>query len=319
MKSKIFSRFNPGVLALLGAMLIWGLTFIATKIALKEFQPFTLTVIRLVIAWAVLYPFARRAGYRMRDTFQPVYLWFGFTGVAFFYAVETLGIQITSAASGSLIQAGLPALTAIFSYLFLKERLSLLQIGGVSLAVLGVVLITLTGASDSSGDTLLGNLLIVCSSLSWVAYTILGKKWALHVSPLVTTTASMAVGFFFLLPFGIYEVATSGLPHPSAGGIGAMLYLALGGMAAAYFLWNIGLRFMDANAASPYINLIPVIGLVGAMLWGEPVSLLQLGGGAVAIVGVWLSGMGGRKAVEAQYELPIERMPEGAESGGLVN
>ncbi len=291
MNRKITIDINPGVIPLVSAMVIWGLTFIVTKIALNETGPFTLNVARLGAAWLVLYPFARRQGYRLKDTFNPAFILFGFTGVAFFYGAETVGLQYTSAASGSLIQAGIPALTALFSLMLLGERLTLVQGAGVALSVSGVVVITVAGAYDSTNDSLLGNLLIVLSLLSWVAYTIQGKKWGGQFPPLVTTTASMAVGFLFLLPFGAFEIAANGPPHLTAAGIGSFIYLTLGGSAGAYFLWNYGLKHMNAVEASPYINLIPVVGLVGAMLWGEPVSIFQLAGGAVAILGVWLSGI----------------------------
>ncbi len=291
MNHKIKLNINPGVIPLVSAMVIWGLTFIVTKIALTESGPFTLNVARLGAAWLVLYPFARRQGYRLKDTLKPAFLLFGLTGVAFFYGAETVGLQYTSAASGSLIQAGIPALTAFFSFLLLGERLSVLQGAGVALSVTGVVVITIAGAYDATNDTLLGNLLIVLSLLAWVAYTIQGKKWGGKYPPLVTTTASMAAGFLFLLPFGALEISINGLPHPSSAGFFSFIYLTLGGSAGAYFLWNYGLRYMNAVEASPYINLIPVVGLVGAMLWGESVSPFQLAGGAVAIVGVWLSGI----------------------------
>ena len=294
MNHKINFNINPGTIALVSAMIIWGLTFIVTKIALSETGPFTLNVIRLCAAWLVLYPFAYRQGYRLKDTLKPPFLWFGFTGVALFYGAETVGLNYTSAASGSLIQAGIPALTALFSYLLLGERLSLLQGAGVALSVSGVVLITVAGAYDTANDSLLGNLLVVASLLSWVAYTIQGKKWGGQYPTLVITTASMASGFLFLLPFGGFEIAAQGLPHLSLSGILAIAYLTLGGSAGAYFLWNYGLKHMNAVEASPYINLIPVVGLAGAMLWGEPVSIFQFAGGAVAIVGVWMSGMSPR-------------------------
>jgi drug/metabolite transporter (DMT)-like permease len=281
-----------GILALIAAVVIWGLTFVATKIALVDFQPFTLTVTRLILAWSVLYFFARREGYRLRQTFTPALLALGFTGVAFFYGVETIGLNLTSAASGSLIQAGIPALTAVAAFFLLRERLSPLQIAGVSLSVLGVIVITITGAFSLANDSLLGNLLVLLSTLSWVVYTILGKRLSLHFSPLVATTGGMGAGLLFLLPFSMIEIATAGFPHFTPIGFAAWFYLALGGSALAYFLWNYGLTHTNASVASPFINLIPVIGLFAAILWGEPVSAGQIGGGALAILGIWLSSRG---------------------------
>ncbi len=283
------SFLNPGVIALLVTMLIWGLTYIGTKVALQEFKPFTLTVLRLLIAWLVLSPFARREGYRLRDTWQPKSLALGFTGVALFYTLQTLGVNYTSAASAALFQAGLPALTAFFAYLVLRERVNRLKIIGYVLSFLGVAVITVTGASDSSQDSLLGNSLMLASLLAWVAYTLLGKRISTSYSATRATTVTMGSGLIFLIPFGAIELWANGLPQVSLPGWLALIYLALGGSATAYFLWNYGLQRLDANRASPFINLIPVIGLLGAWLWGEPVSLFQLAGGSLAIVGVWLS------------------------------
>ncbi len=284
-------RINRGYLALWLTLLIWGSTFVITKVVLREISPLTLTFVRFAIAFAVLGPLAARQGFRLRDIFRPTFLLFGLTGTTLFYAFQNLGLAYTSVSSTVLIQSGIPAITAVLAVIFLKERLGPRQIFGIGLVTLGVVLVGLTssGPSADSANPVLGNLLIFGSALAWAVYTIQGRKLVADLPALVMTAASTGAGLIFLLPFAAWETAGTGLPHLSPGGLLGIAYLGLVASGLTMFLWNYALHFLPASVASPYINLIPIIGLAGAYLLGEQPPLAQILGGALALVGVWLS------------------------------
>jgi drug/metabolite transporter (DMT)-like permease len=106
---------------------------------------------------------------------------------------------------------------------------------------------------------------------------------------LVMTAASTGAGLLFLLPFAVWEAVSSGLPHFSTTGVIAILYLGLAASALTMYLWNYALHYLSASVASTYINLIPIIGVASAYLLGEKPPLLQLVGGALALLGVWIS------------------------------
>jgi drug/metabolite transporter (DMT)-like permease len=217
---------------------------------------------------------------------------FGLTGTTLYYSLQNLGMDYTSVSSTSLILSIVPVLTSVFAVIFLKERLSRLRIVGIVLVTIGMVLVAVSSTSDSAGSNpALGNLLIFCSALAWATYTIQGRKMVSSHPALVMTTASTGAGILFLLPFTAWEVFTRGLPHFSSAGIAWMLYLGLAASALTMFLWNYALHYLPASVASTYINLVPIIGVASAYLLGEKPPLLQIAGGLLAILGVWISSL----------------------------
>ena len=84
--------------------------------------------------------------------------------------------------------------------------------------------------------------------------------------PLVATTASFGAGTLILFPIGAAEFWLRGTPHITVAGLLAVLYLGLGASALAFYLWNRGLHFLPASIAAPFANLIPVVGLLLAIL-----------------------------------------------------
>ncbi len=281
-----------GYAALIVTIFIWGSTFIITKVVLREIGPLQLTFLRFAIAFLVLAPLAARQGFELKDVFNPTFMLFGLTGTALYYSLQNLGMSFTSVSSTSLILSIVPVLTAIFAVIFLNERLTGPRIVGIGLVTIGMILVALSSSGNTAGpNPLLGNLLIFGSALAWATYTIQGRKLVGNYSALVMTAASTGAGLIFLLPFTGWEVASSGLPHLSLPGLLGIIYLGLAASALTMFLWNYALHTLSASVASTYINLIPIIGVASAYLLSEKPPLIQIAGGALAILGVWISSM----------------------------
>jgi drug/metabolite transporter (DMT)-like permease len=262
---------------------------VVTQSVLGQAGPFTVTALRFVIGLAVLFPFAFRQGFRANLTVKPTFLAFGLTGVALYFGLQNLGLVFTSAGNAALIQAGIPAATAIMSLVFLQESIPLRRLIGIALAVAGVIMVSSTTATVAGGRPLLGNLLIVGSVIAYGAYTVQGKILRnQRYAATVTTTASFAAGLFVLVPAAVVEVCISGLPKISLMGWLALLFLGVIGSGMTLFLWNYALRFVDATVAGLYVNLIPVFGLAFAWIAGEHVGSVQLVGGGMAVAGVLL-------------------------------
>jgi len=306
---------NRGVPALLLTVLIWGSTLVVTKSALKDIGPLSLTVLRFVIAFAMLAPLAYRQGYRLRMLADPTFLRFGLTGVTLFYVLQNVGLAYTSATSAVLILTIVPAVTALFAVWLLGERLRPRQMGGVIGAVLGMALVGLaTSGGREAPKPLLGNLLIVGSVLAWAIYTIQGKRLSAQWSPLVTTTASIGSGLLLMLPLGLGELWVRGLPQLSQSGVVAVLYLGVVASALPMFLWNYALQHLDASVASLYLNLVPVVGVLLGLLYGETVSVLQVAGGLLTLAGVVASGS--QQATRKRPPAAPEPGPPAATSAG---
>ena len=271
---------------------MWGATYVVTKFALAGIGPFTVLFLRLAIGAAVLYPWARKSGFRFGMVAERRFILFGLTGMALHLGFEIVGLKFTSAASAALVIASAPAVTVIFSIIFLKERLTPLRWAGIALSIVGVVLVT--GAHPPRGYPLawLGNLLVGAGVITWGVFTIQGKRIATGDSALVSTAAGPAAAALMLVPIMVIEVAIDGMPRVDATGVASILYLGVGASAVAYGLWNLALKHVDASVAGPFINLVPVLGVALALLVGETMTTLQFAGGVTVAAGVWLSHRG---------------------------
>jgi len=283
-------RNTRGYAALFITILIWGTTFIVTKLVLREIGPLQLTGLRFLIAFLLLAPLAARQGFKLKDIFQPKYILFGLTGTTLYYALQNVGMTYTSVSSTVLILSIVPALTSVLAVVFLKERIGKWQIAGIILVTIGVALVSMDNSgSETNANPLLGNLLIFISALSWAVYTIQGRKMADDHPALVMTAASTGAGALLLLPFIGWEALTLGLPQLSPLSWLGILYLGLAASGLTMYLWNYALHYLPASVASAYINLVPVIGLASAFVLGEKPPLIQLIGGGLAIAGVWIN------------------------------
>jgi drug/metabolite transporter (DMT)-like permease len=280
---------EPAVPALLAAMTIWGATYVVTKVALPHIGPFTILTLRLVIGTAALAPFAWRQGLRPRMLLQKRFVLLGLTGMVLHLGFEIFGLRFTSASSAILIIATAPVVTVGFSVAFLKEKVSARQMIGIALSILGVIVIA--GAKPPAGYPLswVGNLLVFAGVVTWGIYTVQSKRMSPNHSWLVSTTAATGSAILLSIPLAAGEIAVEGPPEFTAGGIAAVIYLGLLAQAVAYGLWNLALQHVDGSVAGPYVNLVPAIGVVLALAVGETLTPVQIAGGAIVAIGVWLN------------------------------
>jgi drug/metabolite transporter (DMT)-like permease len=293
------SARTSALLALVAASAIWGSTFVVTKILLDEAAPFFIAAARFAIALAVLWPLlAWRGRERATVYFQPAFIALGLLGVAGNFGLQNLGLAYTGAADAALIVALTPVAIAALAAVFLSERLVRRQLTGIALSICGVVLITGAGGS-ASGAAVAGDLLIAASTLAWAGYTLLGKRLAPRHTASTIATAGIGWGVAFLLPLALLEAIVVSPPELSLFGVAALAYLGIAASAATFLLWNYALNAVGASVAGTFLNLIPVFGVAFALLAGESVSLLQLGGGAAVGFGVWLAASAGGRPFAA--------------------
>lgn len=295
------SEDRRGQLALLIAVAIWAASFLVTKSALEGMGPFTVLSLRFGSAFVLLLPFAWIRGYRFSLSATPRFILFGVTGIVLHNGLETAGLVYTSSAAAALVSAALPALTAAAGVWFLRERVSLLSAIGIAISCVGVAIVAGAGNGGGGSLQLLGNILVLGGLVAWVAYTIQSKRMPEHHHPLVSTTAGIGGALLFLIPIAGWELTARGAPDVTLQGMIAIAYLGALASAAAYWLWNHALTEMDAAVAAPYLNLIPALAVVLALLVGESIVPGQLVGGGIVAAGVWLSGWSARRSA-ARWE-----------------
>jgi drug/metabolite transporter (DMT)-like permease len=290
------SEGRRGQLALLIAVAIWAASYLVTKSALEGMGPMTVLSLRFGSAFVLLLPFAWIRGYRPSLSARPRFILFGVTGIVLHNGLETAGLVYTSSAAAALVTAALPALTAAAGVWFLRERVTVVSGVGIAISCVGVAMVAGAGNGSTGSLQLLGNVLVLGGLVAWVAYTIQSKRMPDHHHPLVSTIASIGGALLFLVPLTAWELATGGAPEVTAESVIAVGYLGALASAVAYWLWNHALSSMDAAVAAPYLNLIPALAVVLALLVGETIAPEQLIGGSVVAAGVWLSGWSARRS-----------------------
>lgn len=281
-------------LALLAAASIWGLSYLATKTALLDMGPFTLAAARMVLAAALFVP----AYLRSRTALAPrEQLLAGTLGIALYYLFFNFGLREARATDAGVIQASIPAATALLAIPLLGERAAGRTWAGIALSSLGVVLLVVGTTAQGSGSVV-GDLLIVASVLDWALYSIYVRRLSRRASDGAITAAALVVGCALLLPFGFAELPVV-TPRLTLPGAVAVLYSGLAASALGYWLWSYGLARVDAARAATYLNLLPfVAALSGAILLGERIGPIEVGGGALIVAGVMLAARLGKAAPE---------------------
>jgi len=281
------SRLLP-YLALLGTVLVWGLSFVSSKTILNAgVPPMSMVFLRFAVATVLLFLVLRirePAARLGRADVLPL-MASGFFGVTVYFFFESRGIRLTSASNASLIIATIPVFTVLAELVFRHKAVSPLQWGGVALSVAGVWIITRRASEGAAAVPVLGNLMMLGACLSWVVYMMLSRDLHGRLSDLSITTYQAAFGTLFLAPFALAEypqwVPLGPLPAAN------ILYLAVFCSALGNFLYVYALSRLGPVAVSPSVNLIPVVGVLGGVfLLGEPLSWTQIAGGVVIVAGV---------------------------------
>lgn len=286
------ARFRA-LAALVLAMVIWGSTYAVTKDTIDDIPPLTLATLRYAVAALVLLPFAIRRG-GLAALPHPVpwrtLILMGLTGIALYCAAFNLALVYASAAQGALVQALSPAAIAALALGFLHERLTWRRSVGIALSILGVALVVTASQPEAQAQNpVLGALLMFVTVLAWASYTVLAKRLAQSDEVVVAACVAM-IGALLLLPGLALEWVIAPPAAIKPAGWLAILYLGAVCSAACYVIYSYALRHRDASEVGVYTNLVPIVGVAIAVLFlGETLLPLQVAGGAIALIGMWLS------------------------------
>jgi drug/metabolite transporter (DMT)-like permease len=289
------SRRSWALAGIVIVMIVWGSTFVATKAAVHEIPPVTLTFLRFLIAAAVLVPIAAaRGGLRRLPKPLPLaaLVLMGLIGVAIFHVGFTYAMVYGSAAQGAIAFALVPAAVVVAAVVGLKEAPSKRRIAGILLSVCGVALVVATGERGSASPApLLGAAFMLAAVAAWAAYTVLAKRLA-GADQVVVIACVSVIGMAIVLPAAAVELSLVPWPHPSLQGWLGTLFLGVVASALAFVVYSRALRELDASLVGAYLNLDPIVGVLTAVIFlGETLGLWQISGGVVALAGMWLASV----------------------------
>jgi len=209
MKSErvFFDANQHGFVALIITLLIWGTTFLVTKVALQEIGPLQLTVLRFALAFLVLAPLAARQGFKLRTSFGlPSCSLAHRYGVVLFLAKP--GVEPHLDQQCILILSIVPVITAVLAVIFLKESLTKLRILGIGLVTIGMILVALNSSAAPMGVTP-GWGISSSSPAGWPGLSTPFKAQDGRKLPGAgDDCGSTGAGLIFLLPFAGWETVT---------------------------------------------------------------------------------------------------------------
>jgi drug/metabolite transporter (DMT)-like permease len=283
-----------GMLIITFVMLAWSSTFTVTKSVINTIPPFYFAFLRFAIASVLLIIFLLIRRKKIRPSQQPmpygILTMMGIFGVTLYYIFFNLSMIYTSASSGALIQGFGPIFIVVMAAIFLKERLTIKEISGVVLSVIGVFMVGfITKVHNDALNSFLGNWLMIGAMLVWGAYTILSKKIA-EIDALVVTCVSTVIGTALLFPAVVFELWNKPLPVITSNGWWAIIYLGIIPSAFSFFLYNKAMEYLTASEIGIFTNIDPVIGAIIAVIFlKEDINAWQITGTILILAGIWLS------------------------------
>jgi len=291
----MFNKKLVGLSSIIFVMIVWGSSYPVTKVIINDVPPLTLAFLRCslgAITLLALFFISKDKPVKAYLTDVPwlAIICMGLTGVTGFYFFFNLSAQLTSASVGSLIQGFIPVCIALFAAIFLKEKLSVAQIAGIIISLIGVTLIGFLAPNNNDvPNSTKGNLYMIIAIVAWGAYTIISKRVA-HLNPFLITSLSTLAGSLFLLPAAMVENRVHGWPAIHSNSWLVILYLGAISSGVCYLLYNQSLKMLTAAQVGNFANLDPVVGLIIALVFlHDRVNLLQIAGAVLVLGGIILS------------------------------
>jgi drug/metabolite transporter (DMT)-like permease len=298
-----------GVLAAILSSALGGIAAAATRFVIGAVDPATLAAFRFGGGFVLLLPLAllaRHRGAPARSHWPHGRDWIGtaLLGLMFFavfFIVYNLALADTSAARGALALSTLPLVTMIVAALLGAERMTVRKTVGVLVAMSGVALALLTGLAAAPASAWRGDLIMLAATLIMALYSVWSRPFMARSSPLGFVTASMGFGGGCLVAFA---AATDGFAAARGFGPGqwaAVTYLAVGGGAAAFYLWNFALERTTPTRVTNTMTVNPLAAsIVAAIVLGEPIGLNLIVGLMAVGVGIWIASSEGRPFASAK-------------------
>ena len=276
-----------------------GMAVVGSYVALSKpltavIPIFLLATLRFGIAAVVMLPWTfTRAGEEPPSphAWRQLFLQ-SFFGNFLFSICMLNGVALTSASAAGIIMSTLPAVVAVMSALFLRERLSPRAILAVLLAVagIGVLQFTRAGAEAGASDHVtLGNLLVFASVCCEATYVILGKRLTASLSAMRISALINLFGLALILPFGLWQMQRFDFGALHLESWELLAYYAIAASTLSTWLWLSGLKHVPANHAGVFTVALPLASTAIAVgFLGETLTTGHLVAFACAVGGIVL-------------------------------
>lgn len=285
---------SGAILAALFAVVVWGASFIATKIAVGEVAPLTVVWLRFGMGVAVMgvVVFARRQLALPAAGDLGYFALLGFLGIAFHQWLQSNGLVTSQASTTSWIVASTPIFMALLGWMVLGEGVGSLAALGIAVAAFGVLVVATRGNLSSLAAGRLGapgDWLIVASAPNWAVFSVLSRRGLKRYPSAgmmfwVMTFGWLLSGILFLTGPGISDVS-----RLSTRGWMAVTFLGVFCSGLAYVFWYDALSRLPSSQVGTFLYIEPLVTVaIAASMLGEKLTVPTLAGGLAILTGVWM-------------------------------
>lgn len=281
------TKTTLATLACLGGYGIFGVSFLASSVALAQAAPLVVLAVRFLTAFIALNLIVILFRIPMRFRGKPIgrLLLLGIVHPVIYYICENYGISMTSTSFSGLMLGTIPVFGLLLGRLFLNESISHLQWACAAVSIVGV---GLTSAGGEVSFSPLGAVLLLCAAADAALSNVLSRDTSRHFSPMERTYVMFAFGSVVFPTIALFQnrrdLAALLVPLTSPSFWAAVLFLSLASSLGAFLLLNYAAGHMASSRVSLFTNCSTVISvLLGVFVMGDAFAPLQLVGVALII------------------------------------
>lgn len=285
-----------GHIAALVVVTCWGISFLSTKVLMENggFSPVEVFVYRFSLAWLVLMIFTCRKFFSnsLRDEIK--FIVCGICSGSIYFITENYALQYTTAGNVSLLSAVSPIFTTILMAIVFKQSIKPAVAIGSLVAFIGVICVVFQGSAAGLEFHPQGDLLALCSAMSWAVYSIVIKDLMPRYNTLFITRKMFFYGTLTAVPLLLAQGTPLHLnllfDFADPRYLMNLLFLALMCSLGAFLLFNISMKILGPVTANNYIYMQPLITMIAAyFVFGENIYLLGYIGCLLIIGGLVLA------------------------------
>jgi len=278
------------------ATLCWSGNFIIGKFAyLFEVPPLTLNFLRWASVWLILIPFTYKEILNNMNSIKKNWIVISFMGIitiSTFNSVVYFALTYTQVINAVLVLAAIPAVTIVISSIMKVDKTNIFQLFGLLLSIIGIGAIIsnadiqkITSLSFNKGDLWM----LVCV-FTWSIYSTLLKKNKFKFSQFTLIQLMVSVGIIFLIPQFFYERSIGLEITFNKAFFVILFYVVIFPALAAYYCWQKGVEIVGPNRATMFIQLMPLLSAVLAILiFQEKFEIYHFIGASFILSGIYLS------------------------------
>lgn len=280
--------------------LFWAMLLFLAKVALAEMSPASVAAWRFLLAAVVLLVIVYlREGLDWRGISRHwvALMIMGVIGVLVFNLMLFDGVRETSTINASLIMGLCPIMIAILSAAMTGEGIRFHEGIGLILSLAGAGIVVCGGSVEAllRMDFHSGDLKVLAAAGCWAFYSAIPRRFIPELPATQVTVVTVTIGAILLACHAMVS-APDFLVIPSGAASAAIVAMSMLGTVLVFLWWNDGVRRIGPQKAAPFMNVVPLFAMVIGLMLGEQITLSQVTGGLLVVVGVGLSLQVAKKA-----------------------